>query len=417
MSFLGQLMRLGLFLFLIVPAILVVLVVSWLEIRGAEPSTRRRLLVELAAAFIVLAGLDLLIWANPAGRRVSSSLPALGILPILVALVALLARKSREIRQLWSTDRTLCSGLGLVGLVLVGLLWLGEPTTFYAVLALSVMLALAWLAGTRASWSVLVGLCLACLAGLIIAGGGAFFTPGLDNPDWLLTAVQIITGLSMVLGIFLSSALLFASLQDGAGTHLSHPGMRILLAVVLVAGCAYMVYWDALWSSALSRVFEDHLPFAQFLLSVMGGALLALSLTGWRRLAGLLFVFVICTVSLQALLSGWNTSAFALTEQRAEQVNTAIHRFYRANGHYPAGLADLTPRYLFFLPPPVVVRLGSWCYQGGRNYYRLGYVSGQFTYQQAIFEAHLFTQAGELPDGGWNCDRMVNRLNRGGLSY
>ena len=149
----------------------------------------------------------------------------------------------------------------------------------------------------------------------------------------------------------------------------------------------------------------------------MSGALLALSLSGWRRLVGLVFVFVICTVSIQALLSGWNTSAFRLTEQRAERVNTAIGRYFQANGRYPEGLADLTPLYLFFLPPPVVVRLGDWCYQGGRDYYRLGYVSGQFTYQQAVFQTELFAQAGELPDGGWNCDRMVEKYKGGGLNY
>jgi|WetSurMetagenome_2_1015567.scaffolds.fasta_scaffold131700_2 hypothetical protein len=417
MSFLGQFAQLGLFLFLIAPAIIVVLGVSWLELGGGEQSARRKLLVELAATFLMLACLDLLIWANPAGRRISSSFPAIGILPALVALLALLASKLTEMRQLWATDRILFAGLGLVGLVLAGLLWVGEPTTLYIVLALSVMLSLAWLAGTRASGLVLVGLSLVCLASQIFAGGGAFFTPGLDNPAWLLTVVQIIAGLSMVLGIFLSSAILFTSLQAGPATDRLLAGLRILLAVLLLAGGVYMVYWDGLWSSALSRVFEDHLPIAQFLLSVMSGTLLALSLAGWRKLAGLVFVFVICAVSIQALLWGWNTSAFTLTEQRAERVNTAIGRYYQAEGRYPEGLADLTPRYLIFLPPPVVVRLGGWCYQGGRDYYRLGYVSGEFTYQQAVFQAQLFAQTGELPDGGWNCDRMVEKFEHGGMNY
>ena len=260
MSFLGQFAQLGLFLFLIAPAIIVVLGVSWFELRGGQPSPRRGLLVELAAMLLMLACMDLLIWANPAGRRISSSLPAIGILPVLVALVALLVSKSREIRKLWSTDRTLCAGLGLVGLVLAGLLWVGEPTTLYTGLALSAMLVLAWLAGIRAGWPLLLGLSLVCLASQIFAGGGAFFIPGLDNPPWLLTIVQIIAGLSMVLGIFLSSAILFTCLKDRAGTDRLRTGLRILLAVLLVAGCAYMVYWDALWSSALSRVFEDHLP-------------------------------------------------------------------------------------------------------------------------------------------------------------
>jgi hypothetical protein len=417
MSLLGQLMQLGLFLFLIVPSIVVVTGLSLLETRGGQPNNRRGLLLSMMAAVIVLACLDLLIWANPAGRRLSSSLPGLGTLPALVALLALLARRARGIAQLWSTERLPLAGLGLAGLVLAGFLWVGEPTTFYAVLVLSAMLALAWLVGTRGSGAGLVALSLLCLGSLVVIGGGAFFTPGLDNPAWVITAWQIISGLGMVLAIFFSSAILFTCLIDETGLDLPGVSWRIVLAVLLVAGSAYMVYWDGVWSAALSRVFEDHLPFAQFLLAVMAGTLLALSVSGWRRVAGLVFVFVVCAVAIQALLWGWNVSAFALTERRAERVDTAVGRFYQANGRYPDRLSELTPGYLLYLPPPVVVRLGGWCYQGGQDYYRLGYVSGQFTYQKSTFETHLFKQAGVIPAGSWNCDQMVERFRRGGLVY
>jgi hypothetical protein len=306
--------------------------------------------------------------------------------------------------------------IGLVGLAAAGWLWLREATTLYTVFALSAALALAWWAA-RASGPGLVVLSLVCLGSLVFTGGGAIFTPGLDNPSWVNTTLQIIAGLAMVLAIFLSSALLYTGLKNEAEKDWPAVGWRILLAILLVGGSVYWVYWDGVWSAAHARAFEDHLPLAQFLLALMAGASLALSLSGWRRLSGLVFVFLVCAVAIQVLLWGWNTSAFKLTEQRAERVNTAIKRYYQANGRYPEGLADLTPRYLLFLPPPVVMRLGGWCYQGGQDFYRLGYVSGLFTYQQATFETHLFAKAGELPDGGWNCDRIVDRFKRGGLNY
>jgi hypothetical protein len=417
MSFLGELAQLGLFLFLIVPSIVIVLGGSLLETRAGRQTARRNLLVSLTATVLTLSCLDLLLSTNPYGRGISSSLPALGMLPILVALLALQVRRSKEIVLLWKTDMVALVLLGLVGLVSAALLWLSEATTFYAVLALTAMLVLAWWAGTRLSRLLLVLLSLVCLGSLILTSGGAFFTPGLDFPAWVLTALQILTGVGMVLAIFLSSALLFTSLQGEAGIDWLNASWRILLAVLLVAGSAYMVYWDGIWSAAHARAFEDHLPFAQLLLALMAGASLALSLSGWRRLAGLVFVFVVCAVALQALLWGWNVSPFALTERRAERVDAAIERYYQTNGRYPESLTELTPRYLLILPPPVVVRLGGWCYQGGQDYYRLGYVGGQFSYQQAVFEARVFDQAGNVPSGGWNCDQMVARFKRGGLNY
>ena len=414
MSFLRELAQLGLFLLLlIVPAIVVV----WLESRGGEQTEKRRLLVFLLATVLALAILDLLLWTNVLGRSLSSSPLALGMLPLLVALFAWLLRSHLAIRCLWVTDKLLLAVLGLAGLGLVMLLWLGESTTLYVVVALAFALAMSWWVVDRLKLFWLALLCLTLLGCLVFVGGGAFFTPGLDGAQWRLTAVQITVGLGMLLTIFLPSALVYLSLQDGAEPERSKVIWWMVLAVLLVGGSAYMVYWDAMWSSALSRIFEDHLPIAQLLLSVMAGTLLAFSLSGWRRLAGLVFVFVVCAVAIQALLLGWNVSAFALTEQRAERVNAAIERFYQANSRYPENLAQLTPRYLLYLPPPVVVRLGSWCYQGGQDYYRLGYVSGQFTYTAREFKAQVFSQVGAPAAGGWNCDPMVERFNHGELNY
>ena len=118
-----------------------------------------------------------------------------------------------------------------------------------------------------------------------------------------------------------------------------------------------------------------------------------------------------------ALSWGWNVSAFKLTEVRAARVDQAIADYYQDNQLYPADLTQLTPRYLLYLPPPVVVRRGSWCYQGGADFYRLGYVSGNFTYFEADFLAETFAQAGAVPAGSWNCDDQVEQFQTSTLSY
>jgi hypothetical protein len=87
--------------------------------------------------------------------------------------------------------------------------------------------------------------------------------------------------------------------------------------------------------------------------------------------------------------------------------------FFEDNGHYPANLGELTPAYLLYLSPPVVVEGGGWCYQGGEEGYRLGYVSGSFTYFEADYFIETFAQSGDPPQGSWICDEFLARIEAG----
>jgi hypothetical protein len=189
------------------------------------------------------------------------------------------------------------------------------------------------------------------------------------------------------------------------------------LAAFLLAGAAYMVFWEGIWSAAHARAFEDHLPFLQFLLALAAGVLLFVSLRGAKRVAGIIFVFLVTVITTLAFIWGWNVSAFRLTERRASRVNRAVVAYYDDFGFYPASLAELCPRYLLYLPPPVVVRQEGWCYQSGVGYYRLGYVSGQFTYFEARFHAEVYARVGDLPMERWACDALVEKFNNGSLIY
>ncbi len=412
-----EFLQMGAYFFLIIPSIVVVLG-AWLI--GAEDQkqlTRKRLLLLLVTATLSLALLGLLIWTNPYGREINSSLPAIGMLPVLVALVVLILRKPREIVQLWSTDKAILAPLVLISLVFLGFLWLAEPTTFYTVAILTVALASIWLIGTRSGLTFLTALSLVSVAYLIFVGGGAFLTPGLEASARLLTTMQILAMVVLLLTIFLPAALLYASFREETELDLRRLSWRLALVAILVAGSAYPVFWDGVWSAAHARAFEDHLPFIQFLLSLMAGVLLALSLRGWRRLVGPAFVVLVITVTTLALVWGWNVSAFDLTEHRAARVDQAVDQFHEDNNRFPTDLAELTPRYLLYLPPPVVVRQGGWCYQGGEDFYRLGYVSGQFTYFSAQFQTKIYAQAGEPPKGSWSCDQLVAKFEAGELNY
>ena len=425
--------------FLVIPSLALVLGAWLLGAGEREGQVRRRLRLLLVVAALALASLDLLIWTNPYGREISSSIPAFGVLPVLVALIVSILRKSQAIARLWSPDKAVLSGLALVFVVLFAWLWLAEQITFYLVLLLSAGLAVIWLAGTRSGPVLLSILSLAGLALLIYAAGGVFPLPSTENLAWLRTALGVAAGILPLLAIFMAAAVLHARLRrdlplDGrrvlpppmlgrclhmlsrrlhmlsrrprrrySSGHVQPPSstesfigppfLRLFsapglpLVAILICASAYPLFWDGVWSAAHARAFEDHLPFLHILLSMMAGGLLALSLRGWRRFAGPAFVFLVAAAATLALIWGWNVSAFDLTSRRAARIDAAIAQVYRDNNRYPVDLAELTPRYLLYLPPAVVVRQGDWCYQGGAGYYRLGYISGTFTYFDRDFRA------------------------------
>ena len=401
------------FCFFLLPAVVVVLGAWWIGSKDQGDLARRRLLLLLVTAALSLALLDLLIWTNPYGREISSSLPAFGVLPVSVALLVLILIKPGEIARLWATDRAILAALILVIGIMSGLLWLAEPRTFYVIVILVVALSGAWLVGTRSGSALLTLLSLLSLGCLVFASGGAYFTPGPDDPAWWQTALTVMTIAGMLLAIFLPPAVLYASLRGEAALDWRRFTWRLALVVIMLSGIAYQVFWDGIWSAAHARAFEDHLPFVHFLLCLMAGLLLTFSLHGQRRWAGPAYVVLVTTVTTLALILGWNVSAFKLTGRRAARVDEAVADFYQDNGRYPDSLAELTPHYLLYLPPPVVVRQGGWCYQGGQDFYRLGYVSGHFTYFEADFYAETYAQAGELPPGSWNCDHLVAKFNTG----
>jgi hypothetical protein len=417
MSVIANLLVFGEYSFLVIPSLALVLG-AWLVGAGErEGEVRHRLLLLLVVAALALASLDLLIWTNPYGREISSSIPAFGVLPVLVALIVLLLRKAQAIARLWSTDKAILSGLALVFVILFAWLWLAERTTFYLVVLLSAGLAVIWLAGTRSGPALLAILSLAGLGYLIYAVGGVFPLPPMENLAWLRTALRVAAGILQLLAIFMAAGVLYARLRGDSPLDERRFAAGLPLVAILVGSSAYPVFWDGIWSAAHARGFEDHLPFMHFLLSMMAGGLLALSLRGWRRFAGPAFVFLVAVVATLALIWGWNVSAFELTSRRADRIDAAIAQFYQDNARYPADLAELTPRYLLYLSPAVVVRQGDWCYQGGAGYYRLGYVSGTFTYFDQDFHAEIHAQAGDLPQATWNCDQLVADFEAGVLNY
>lgn len=414
----NEIWELGQFFMLVVPSILVVAGMGLVGSRRREGWERRRLLFLLASTVVSLGLLDLLILTNPYGREISSSLTAIGVLPVTVALLVALFNQPGELKRLWLEEKLLVTALAAASVALLGVLWWLEPLTLYVVLIPTAVMGLALLLARRLGMLWLAALSLVIAACAVWLGGGWFWILEMDAPAWQATMRALLTGAVILLTILLPAALLYASLRGEEPVDRRHLAWSIGLAILLLVSAASLVYWDGIWSAAHARAYEDHLPFAQLLLGLMAGVLLALALRGRRRWVGPAYTLLVMVLCVAALSAGWRVSAFELTAQRAERVTAAIQAYHQERGSYPAELRELAPGYLLLLPPPVVVRQGGWCYQGDHRGYRLGYVSGDFTYFQANFRAETFAQSGDVPAAGdWRCDEMVDRLERGDVIY
>ncbi len=150
------------------------------------------------------------------------------------------------------------------------------------------------------------------------------------------------------------------------------------------------------------------MPFGVAGLGAVVGILMALGLQGRRSRLGLAYALLVPAVISLAYPAGWLVNPQAVTTARAERIDQAIGRFHQDTGAYPASLEELTPGYLSFVGAPLTGHGQVWCYQGGPDYYRLGYAFYQryygSTFPEPFYEIRVHNMAGQPPPGPWMCD-------------
>jgi hypothetical protein len=85
-----------------------------------------------------------------------------------------------------------------------------------------------------------------------------------------------------------------------------------------------------------------------------------------------------------------------LTEARAERARQAIEAYYAREGRYPETIQQLIPWYAISLPKPVIIYGQGWCYQGGEDYYRLGYLDSEH-WSSPIRFGRVYSAKGHSP--------------------
>jgi hypothetical protein len=119
-------------------------------------------------------------------------------------------------------------------------------------------------------------------------------------------------------------------------------------------------------------------------------------LPGRTRLAGPSYWLLLPVL---LALSTWAQSVGfrPLTNERAEQVSQAIIAYHTREGRYPRDLHQLVPFYLLWLSNPVIM-FGEegWCYYGGQDFYRFGYLDRDHWSSPIVF-GRLYSFQGHPP--------------------
>lgn len=181
----------------------------------------------------------------------------------------------------------------------------------------------------------------------------------------------------------------------------------LALDALLLAKAFHYLYWLMVWDSTYDPLKYMWLLFP-FLAVLFSAFVLVITSPGWRKLAGGLYVLLIPALIVLSTYAQ-QVDFRQLTEERAERTRVVIESYYAREGRYPQDLRQLTPRYSLSLPRPVIIYGQDWCYDGGNEFYRLGYVYREH-WSDPRLVGRIYETVGEMPDRDRICDEEIAAL-------
>jgi hypothetical protein len=305
-------------------------------------------------------------------------------------------------------------------------LFLFGPLSWLIVLAIVLLFVSALaLAARRVSHSVWIyaGLFILPVLSLPASVLVKIFPTSLGPPFEGPMAIILLLILSIALGI---AALLLCSglnlyqewqnagaVEDG-GSQAQRKQAGRAAAVVLVLSALLLVkalhnfYWFMVWDTTYDSLEYFWLVFP-VVAALFSGVMLSFVLPGRTKLAGFLYSLLIPALMIAVSARAQRVDFRQLTEERAERVSQAIETYYAREGHYPQDLRQLTPWYALSLPGPVIIYGQDWCYDGGDDYYRLGYVYREHWSDPPTI-GRIYKTKGEVPDLHGICEGEIVAL-------
>ena len=272
-----------------------------------------------------------------------------------------------------------------------------------------------------------IGLVFSLAALLLMA---LFNTNSLDDltslPDWLRNVIGFLffslPGMVVALAaVWISSGLKLFTQSEKSHKSSRDPSFWLLvilrfgLAAVLLGSLAYTIVWASIWDQTSDGLGGIMFATWSSLVAIAAGMVMGATARKWYRSAGFVFALLVPVWMFASFSYGWSVSYHAITEGRASRIQDAIESFHTENGRYPQELSELIPNYLFRIPGPVILRGESWCYQGGRDYYRIGAFYRE--YFSTPLSLQTYASAGNLPDLPPMCEAEFTALQQSHPDY
>jgi len=246
--------------------------------------------------------------------------------------------------------------------------------------------------------------------------GPPFGTPMTLTLFSMLSMALVMAALLLYSGLNLYQEWQKASAVEGGDSQTQRkPAGRpaavvLVLSALLLAKTLHSLYWLMVWDTT-----EDSLGHFWLIVPVVAvlfsGVMLSIALLGRTKLAGLLYSLLIPALMIAASAGAQRVDFRRLTEERAGRASQAIETYYAREGSYPQDLRELIPWYVLSLPGPVIIYGQDWCYDGGDDYYRLGYVYREHWSDPRLI-GRIYKTVGEAPDLYRICDEEIAALRK-----
>lgn len=336
-------------------------------------------------------------------------------LPFVIGMLTVMLINWQKYALLWNTDRTAMVGLSLAAFLLLGLVAWGGGAAMLVIPFFALVIGGVWLLLRRLRSGVLNLLSLVTFAVLILEATGSLNSRMITAANWR-GAISIFGNIGLLFAFILVTLLIQRMLSTETGQKPRFFWIQSGLAVLLLLGVGAVELRHGVLAKATGRAFEDHLPSLSFLLILVASVVLIASLPGRRKFVGAAFMILGMAWIFTAYSLGWRIDPQEITQARAERITQAIQSYQEQNGSFPNTLAELAPRYLPLLFGPLTGHDQVWCYQSGRDFYRLGYVWYQRysrpTFPSPHMEIKIFSSSGKIPDQLWMCDQEFQRFKQ-----
>jgi len=277
------------------------------------------------------------------------------------------------------------------------------------------------LAARRVSHGVWILATLLILPGLSLPASvvNNIFTASPEPPFGLLlmpSAALLIAALLLYSGLNSYKKWQHASAVADRGAQAQRQQAGRAAAVVLVLGALLLaktlhhLYWFTVWDNTYDSL-GYLLLLAPVPAALLSGVTLSITLSGKMKWTGFLYSLLILGVMIAVSARAQQVDFRQLTEERAERVTQAIESYYAREGHYPKDLGQLTPRHALWLPGPVIIYGQDWCYDGGDDHYRLGYVDREHWSDPRLI-GRIYKTKGDVPDLHGMCEEEVAAIQK-----